>query len=134
MSTKVTARVSAASPTVAQQKGHRALNGKSTAATGAAPKAAIRNVGNGKPKSAAPAKPSTKAPGSKVKKYSLTMPKSEHDAVVALKERLNEQGIKVKKSELIRVGIQLFVGLSDTRVKATLRKILADTVTEEAAS
>lgn len=134
MSAKVPGRVSAASLNVAQPKGHRALNGKSAAAADATTKATIRNVGNGKPKSAAPAKPSTGASRVKVKKYSLTMPKSEHDAVVALKERLKEQGIKVKKSELIRVGIQLFVGLSDTRVKATLRKILADTVTEEEAT
>lgn len=129
MSANVSARASASSPTVAQPKGRRALNGKSTAAADSTTKAAIRNVGNGKPQSAAPAKP----PRIKVKKYSLTMPKPEHDAVVALKERLNEQGIKMKKSELIRVAIQLFVGLSDTKVKATLRKILADTVTKEEA-
>jgi hypothetical protein len=124
-------KASAASPTVGQSNGPRELNGASKAVPDATTKAAIRNVGNGKSKPAAPAKPSSKTPRIKVKKYSLTMPKPEHDLVVALKGRLNEQGIKVKKSELIRVGIQLFVGLSDTRVKAALRKILADTDTED---
>jgi hypothetical protein len=77
---------------------------------------------------AAPAKPSSKAPRIKVEKYSYKMPKSEHDAVIALKEKLNQQGIKVKKSELIRAGIQLFVGLSDARMKVALQKISAGTV------
>jgi hypothetical protein len=44
---------------------------------------------------------------------------------------LNEQGIKVKKSELIRVGIQNIVGLFDARAKSALQKILADTANEE---
>ena len=51
------------------------------------------------------------------------MPKSEHETIVALKEKLNEQGIKVKKSELIRAGIRLLVGLPDARIKASLEKI-----------
>lgn len=130
MPAKVPAKASTASPTVGQPKGRRALNRTAKAAPDATTKAPIRNVGNGKSKSTAAAKPTSKAPRIKVKKYSLTMPKSEHDAVVALKGKLNDQGIKVKKSELIRVGIQIFVGLSDARVKSALQKILADTANE----
>lgn len=127
------AETSVDAPTVGKSNGRRAPSGATKVPSGVSAKEVSRVVGNGVAKATAPTKPSSKLPRSKGKKYSYNMPKSEHETIVALKERLNEQGIKVKKSELIRVGIQLFVGLSDTRVKAALRKILADTVTEDAA-
>lgn len=123
MLAKVPAKTSAASPTVGQSKGLRPLNGTPAAARDAAAKVAIRNVGNGKSKATAPAKSASKTPRIKVEKYSYKMPKSEHDAIIALKEKLNEQGIKVKKSELIRAAVRVFVGFSDARIKASLKAI-----------
>lgn len=124
MPPKAVAKASATSPTVGQSNGRRAPIGVPNGAGSATSKAATRNVGKAKPKATAPIEASARTSRSKVKKYSYNMPKSEHDAIVALKGKLNEQGIKVKKSELIRIGIQLLVGLSDARIKASLQKML----------
>lgn len=120
---KSAAKASATSVTVAQSNGRRAPKGVPKGAVGATSKAATRNVGKAKPKATVPIEASATTSRSKVKKYSYNMPKSEHDSIVALKGKLNEQGIKVKKSELIRVGIHLLIGLSDARIKASLQKI-----------
>lgn len=61
----------------------------------------------------------------KAAKYSYKMPKSEHEVIVELQKKFEAQDIRVKKSELIRAGIQLLLGLSDARAKASLQKIVA---------
>lgn len=123
MPAKTATNANATSATVAQSNGRRAPNGVPKATLGVTSKAAIRNIGKAKPTATAPIESSAKPPRTKVEKYSYNMPKSEHDAIVALKRKLNEQGIKVKKSELIRAGMYLLVSLSDARIKASLEKI-----------
>lgn len=115
MPAKAAEKASATSAT----NGHRAHK----TALGAISKSEIRNPRKAKANATAPVESSARTPRTKVKKYSYNMPKSEHDAIVALKGKLNEQGIKVKKSELIRAGIHLLVSLSDARIKASLEKI-----------
>ena len=119
----VSTKTNAASPTVRQSKGRRELNGVLTEAPNAITKVAVRGIGNGKAKAATLAELPLKKAKNKVEKYTYKMPRLEHDFVVALKEKLNEQGIEVKTSELIRAGIQLLAGLSDARMKASLQKM-----------
>ncbi|WP_426116734.1 hypothetical protein [Massilia sp. PWRC2] len=120
---KTATKANATSATVSQSNGRRAPTGVPKATLGVTSKAAIRNIGKAKPTATAPTESSARPPRTKVEKYSYKMPKSEHDAIVALKRKWNEQGIKVKKSELIRAGIHLLVSLSDARIKASLEKI-----------
>lgn len=117
MPAKAAEKASATSAT----NGHRAHK----TPLGAISKSEIRNPRKAKANAnaTAPVESRARTPRTKVKKYSYNMPKSEHDAIVALKGKLNEQGIKVKKSELIRAGIHLLVSLSDARIKASLEKI-----------
>lgn len=119
MPAKAAEKASATSAAVVQSNGRRTPK----PALGATSKVAIRTPRESKAKATAPVASSARTPLTKVKKYSYNMPKSEHEAIVALKAKLNEQGIKVKKSELIRAGINLLIGLSDARIKASLQKI-----------
>jgi hypothetical protein len=59
----------------------------------------------------------------KMKRDSFTMPKDEYAQIDLLKKRLINLGQPAKKSELIRAGIQLLAGMSDSTLKATLSKI-----------
>ncbi|CAN5385203.1 hypothetical protein BH11PSE11_BH11PSE11_11750 [soil metagenome] len=77
-----------------------------------------------KPKLPAQTKP---APRDKVKKSKLvrdsfTMPESEYQVLGDVKKACLKQGIAVKKSELLRVGIALIRGLDP----ASLKKALAE--------
>lgn len=124
MPAKAAVKGRATSVTVRHSNGRRTPSCLPKAAADATSKTAIRNVGNAKPKKIAPVKATANGQRTKVKKYSYNMPKSEHSAIVALKEKLIEQGVKVKKSELIRAGIRLLVGLSDARIKGALEQLL----------
>ncbi len=53
----------------------------------------------------------------------FTFPKAEHDRLVELKKQLAEQGVIVKKSDLIRVGLILALSISPTKLKAVLAKL-----------
>lgn len=119
------AETTADSPTVGKSTRRRAPSDATKAAPGAPVKVVGRNSGNGIAKTTAPTKSSAKQSGIKIERYSYKMPKSEHETIVALKEKLNEQGIKVKKSELIRAGMHLLVNLSDAKIKSSLDKISA---------
>lgn len=123
MPSKTSGKANVAPQTVRASNRLPALKRQSKPTPGPGHEALSKNDFSGESQSAGTDKPSLKPLHSKVKKYSVTMPKCEHDAVVALKEKLRAQGIKVKKSELIRVGIRQFLGLSDARIKASLTKM-----------
>lgn len=53
----------------------------------------------------------------------FTFPTAEHDRLVELKKQLAMQGIDVKKSDLIRVGLILALSLPQTKLKAVLAKL-----------
>ena len=49
-----------------------------------------------------------------------TFPASEHAQLLSLKKQLLEQGLIVKKSELVRAGLMLLAALDAENLKATL--------------
>ncbi len=56
----------------------------------------------------------------KVIRDSFTMPKADHERIAALKRKCLEAGISVKKSELLRAGIQLLDSASSRRLLAAI--------------
>ncbi|WP_322071692.1 hypothetical protein [Paraburkholderia bannensis] len=56
----------------------------------------------------------------KVIRDSFTMPKADHERIAVLKRKCLEAGISVKKSELLRAGIQLLDSASSKRLLAAI--------------
>ncbi len=52
-----------------------------------------------------------------------TLPANEYEVLVALKQRLAGEGIKVKKSELLRAGLLLLPGLDREALLSLLAKV-----------
>ena len=55
----------------------------------------------------------------------FTLPADEYAQLAALKQRLAVHGVAVKKSELLRAGLQMLVSLDDSALQATLAKLPA---------
>lgn len=53
----------------------------------------------------------------------FTLPEVEYAALTALKKRLAEQGVKVKKSEIMRAGLALVAVLGDEELKDLMAKV-----------
>ena len=53
----------------------------------------------------------------------FTFPKAEHDRLVELKKLLAGQGVDVRKSDLIRVGLILALSIPQTKLKSVLAKL-----------
>ena len=53
----------------------------------------------------------------------FTFPKVEHDRLVDLKKLLAEQGVTVKKSDLIRVGLIFALSVPQAKLKSVLAKL-----------
>ncbi|POR50738.1 hypothetical protein B0G62_108230 [Paraburkholderia eburnea] len=56
----------------------------------------------------------------KVIRDSFTMPKADHERIAVLKRKCLDAGITVKKSELLRAGIQLLDAASSKRLLAAI--------------
>ncbi|MBM3361244.1 MAG: hypothetical protein FJY42_01075 [Betaproteobacteria bacterium] len=56
---------------------------------------------------------------------SFTIPKSEYEAIDALKRRAAAQGRSPKKSELLRAGLMVLAGLSDSAFALALSSVPA---------
>ena len=56
----------------------------------------------------------------KVVRDSFTMPKADYERIAALKKRCLEAGISVKKSELLRAGLQMLESSSAKRLVAAI--------------
>lgn len=69
-----------------------------------------------------PAK-AAKAKKPKLVRDSFTIPKDEYSAIEALKLRAVGLAHPVKKSELLRAGLKLLSGLSDTALRAALQAV-----------
>lgn len=91
------------------------------AATPAA-KRAPKAVATKAPKPAAPAK-DAKAKKPKLVRDSFTIPKDEYAAIEALKLRTGKLSSAAKKSELLRAGLKLLVGLSDADLLQALKAV-----------
>lgn len=59
----------------------------------------------------------------KLVRDSFTIPKAEFAAIDSLKLRAITLGVAVKKSELLRAGLMVLVGLNDTAFKAALNAV-----------
>lgn len=73
-------------------------------------------------KAAAPAKPA-KVKKPKLVRDSFTIPKDEYAALAALKQRCAGLDHPVKKSELLRAGIQALAALGDKALLAALKAV-----------
>ena len=54
-------------------------------------------------------------------KYS--MPEDEYTVLLALKQQLAEQGVMVKKSDLLRAGLLLIASLDESELRSVLEKV-----------
>ncbi|MFL6626911.1 MAG: hypothetical protein ACJ8G1_10740 [Vitreoscilla sp.] len=104
----VPANKGAAPPAKAKAKAVPAKKAK--AASGATAKTSTRPTAG--PAGPAPAKPA-KAHKAKLVRDSFTIPKDEYAVLAALKSRALGLGQHVRKSELLRAGIQALAGLDD---------------------
>ncbi|SDD45164.1 hypothetical protein [Paraburkholderia lycopersici] len=103
---------------------------KSAASTGARKSSAPKS----KASAAAPAPDAVKKPAretvakgkdkrakkDKVVRDSFTMPKADYDRIATLKQKCLEAGVTVKKSELLRAGLQLLEASSAKRLVAAI--------------
>ncbi|MCX4161691.1 hypothetical protein NID80_09445 [Paraburkholderia megapolitana] len=84
-----------------------------------------------KPKTVAPeavAPASVEAKTKRVKKEkvvrdSFTMPKSDYEKIAALKQKCVEEGVAVKKSELLRAGLALLESVPTKRLLETIAAV-----------
>jgi hypothetical protein len=69
-----------------------------------------------------PAKPEAKKAKQKVKvvRDSFTMPENEYQKIAEIKEACLKAGLAVKKSEVLRAGLQVLAGLSSAQLKRAL--------------
>ncbi len=75
-----------------------------------------------KKKVAAPAK-AAKEKKVKVVRDSFTLPKTELLQITEMKKRAMALGVEVKKSELIRAGLQALAGMADTAFKKAMANV-----------
>jgi len=59
----------------------------------------------------------------KVVRDSFTMPKSDYLKIGAVKERCLEAGVRIKKSEILRVGLLLLANKSPKELLAAVAKL-----------
>jgi len=71
----------------------------------------------------APADKEVKTRKPKLVRDGFTMPKDEYAAIDALQQRAATLGRPVKKSELLRAGLKLLLGLDDAALITTLQAL-----------
>jgi hypothetical protein len=117
--------------TPAPRKAKVAAPQKSTATSNVAPVQAAPKSSRTKPvtakpvakqASAAPAKP-LKDKKVKVVRDSFTIPKAELLQIADMKKRALGLGVEIKKSELIRAGLQTLLSLTDANFKKALSSV-----------
>ena len=55
----------------------------------------------------------------------FSLPEGEFDQLLEMKQQLSDLGLPVKKSELVRAGLLLLVGLDEVELKEVLLKVQA---------
>jgi hypothetical protein len=74
-------------------------------------------------KTAAPKKPEKKHHKQETIRDSFTMPENDYNLLASLKKKCLAGGIAVKKSELLRAGVQSLAGMTLTTLKKQLSKL-----------
>jgi hypothetical protein len=98
----------------------KSLKGK-TATAEPKPAKAVLSAANAAPSSTEPKK--DKKP--KMVRDSFTIPKAEYVVIDELKTRIAKLGTSAKKSEVLRAGIKLLAGLSDSALQAAMANVPA---------
>lgn len=99
---------------------------KKSAATAASPKKpavkkpAAKVTAKPAPVAAKPEARKAKQQKVKVVRDSFTMPEKEYQKIAAIKEACLKAGLPVKKSEVLRAGLQVLGGLSAAQLKRAL--------------
>jgi hypothetical protein len=86
------------------------------------PTTAPQSKASDKKKPAAPTKV-VKEKKIKVVRDSFTLPKTELLQITEMKKRAMTLGVEVKKSELIRAGLQALAGMTDAAFKSAMAKV-----------
>jgi hypothetical protein len=86
----------------------------------AAPEAPAAESAKKPARSAAGKGKDKRAKKEKVVRDSFTMPKADYDRIASLKQKCLEAGVSVKKSELLRAGLQLLESSSAKRLVAAI--------------
>ncbi len=121
--TKAPKKSAAAKPAAAAPKKAAPKAPAARPATTTKTKAAAAPAASSKPAAAvAPAK-ETKAKKPKLVRDSFTIPKDEYAVVETLKQRAATLAQPAKKSELLRAGLKLLAGLSDTALRSALQAV-----------
>jgi DNA-binding transcriptional regulator YiaG len=94
-----------------------------TAPVKLAAKAVSKPVVKAADKKVADAKKARKEAKVKVVRDSFTMPQSEYQKIEDLKEACLKTGLHVKKSEVLRAGLQALTALSVAQLKSALAKL-----------
>lgn len=106
-----------------------ATKSASKPATKSAAKPAAKPAAKAAPAKATKSPKASKAPKApkpeKLVRDSFTMPKSDHQALVALKQRSISLAQPAKKSEIVRAGLKLLAALDDTALRAALAAVPA---------
>jgi hypothetical protein len=92
------------------------VTGKVSQTQTAQPKALVQKVSN------LPSK-TNKEKKVKVVRDSFTLPKTELLQIGEMKKRAMTLGVEVKKSELIRAGLQALAGMADTAFKKAMANV-----------
>lgn len=102
-----------------------AATAKPAAKAAAKPKTVAPAVSKPATKPAAAVVPAkeTKAKKPKLVRDSFTIPKDEYTVVETLKQRAAALAQPAKKSELLRAGLKLLAGLSDTALRSALQAV-----------
>ena len=111
-----TPKAAAAKPEATSRKPEpKTATARKTATAKLAAKAVSKPV-----KKAADAKKARKEAKVKVVRDSFTMPQSEYQKIADLKEACLKTGLHVKKSEVLRAGLQALTALSVAQLKSAL--------------
>ncbi len=86
-------------------------------------RAKLASVGKSVKKSATPKKAEKKHSKQKTIRDSFTMPENEYLIIADLKKKLLAGGVAVKKSDLLRAGLQSLAGMSQAVLKKQLSKL-----------
>jgi len=119
-------KAAAAKPAAAKAPAAKpAATAKPAAKAAAKPKTVAPAVSKPATKPAAAVVPAkeTKAKKPKLVRDSFTIPKDEYAVVETLKQRAAALAQPAKKSELLRAGLKLLAGLSDTALRSALQAV-----------
>jgi DNA-binding transcriptional regulator YiaG len=119
-----TPKVAAAKPEVASTKAEaKVVTAKKIATAKPASKAISKSVIKAADKKVAESKKVKKEAKIKVVRDSFTMPQSEYQKIADIKEACLKTGMHVKKSEVLRAGLQALTALSAAQLKSALAKL-----------